>query len=101
VVGALAYVPAGLLLAALAVVLVGWLPRATAIAWAVVAACFVVGYLGQVLQFPEWLRDLSPYTHVPQVPTEGFSAGTPTVLLALAALLGAAGFVGFRRRDIG
>ena len=101
VAGSLAYVPAAFLLAGLAVALVGWFPRATQVAWAVAAACFVVGYLGQVLSFPNWLRDLSPYTHVPQVPTEGFSAGTPTLLLVLALLLGAAGFVGLQRRDIG
>jgi ABC-2 type transport system permease protein len=101
VAGSLAYVPAAFLLAGLAVALVGWFPRATQVAWAFAAACFVVGYLGQVLSFPNWLRDLSPYTHVPQVPTEGFSAGTPTLLLVLALLLGAAGFVGLQRRDIG
>ena len=62
------------MVAAVTVALVGWAPGAVGLAWALVAGCFTVGYLGQLLAFPDWLRDLSPYTHVPQVGVETVDA---------------------------
>lgn len=97
----LAYAPASLLLAALAVLLVGWGPRASGAAWGGVAVCFVIGWLGSLLDLPGWVVDLSPFTHVPAVPAQELT-GMPLVLLtALSAAAVAAGYLGFRRRDIG
>ncbi|HEY7043659.1 MAG TPA: hypothetical protein VH419_08330 [Nocardioidaceae bacterium] len=101
VAGAVIYVPAALVLAAFAVLLEGWLPQATPVAWAVLAGCFVIGYLGQLLEFPQWLTNASPYTHVPKVLIDGFTAAAPLVLLLIAALLGASGIGGLLRRDLG
>lgn len=97
----LAYLPAVLLVAAVAVLLFGWAPGAAVATWALVAFTFVVGWLGTLLDFPEWLNDLSPFAHVPAVPAE---TATVTPLLALSLLTAAAvvlGWVGFRRRDVG
>ncbi|MGZ8736815.1 MAG: ABC transporter permease [Nocardioides sp.] len=97
---ALAYLPATLLLAALTVLVVGWRPRASGAGWGVLALCFVIGWLGSLLELPAWVNDLSPFTHVPAVPAEAFS-GTPlVVLLLLGTACVAAGATGFRRRDI-
>jgi ABC-2 type transport system permease protein len=97
----LAYVPGVLVVASVAVLLMGWLPRFSGVAWGLVAVVFVVGYLGGLLELPAWLMDLSPLTHVPQVPAEELTAG-PLVVLSLTALVGVvAGLAGFRRRDIG
>jgi ABC-2 type transport system permease protein len=97
----LAYLPPVLVLAAVAVLMVGWLPRATALAWFAVAVCFVIGYLGGALRLPDWLENLSPFSHVPQVPAEDVSLA-PLGLLTLVAVGAAAmGLAGFRRRDIG
>ncbi|MGH2444670.1 MAG: ABC transporter permease [Candidatus Limnocylindria bacterium] len=98
---ALAYVPAALVLAGLAVLLLGWLPRFAAAAWAAVAIAFVVGWLGGLLRFPEWFENLSPFSHIPTVPIEAVTLGPIVALSAIALLLAAAGLVGFRRRDIG
>jgi ABC-2 type transport system permease protein len=95
------YLPATLVLAALAVLLVGWLPQLTALAWAALAFCFVIGWLGQLLAPPAWVRDLSPFSHTPQVPAEAVSLGPLLVLTALTVALVAIGGAGFRRRDIG
>ena len=99
--GAAAYVPAAFVVAAVTVALVGWAPGAVGLAWAVVAGCFTVGYLGQLLAFPDWLRDLSPYTHVPQVGVETVDATALVTLTALAAIVTLLGVDGLRRRDIG
>lgn len=98
-VSALAYVPAALALGGLAGLLYGWLPRATAFAWGALALCFLAGWLGQVLSLPDWFLELSPYTHVPQLPhLDGL--GALVLVVVISALLGAGGLAGFRRRDL-
>lgn len=96
----LAYLPATLVLAAVAVLLVGWLPRASGAAWAGVALCFLVGWLGSLLELPEWVKGLSPFTHVPAVPSEELTSASLIVLLLVTGTFVVAGFVGFRRRDV-
>ncbi len=97
----LVQVPATLVLGGLAVALFGWLPRFTALAWAALVVALLLGQLGQLLQLPGWLLDLSPYTHVPAVPTADVR-WTPLILLTLiAAALIAVGVAGFQRRDVG
>ncbi|WP_445330522.1 ABC transporter permease [Streptomyces sp. GSL17-111] len=97
---ALAYAPALWVTVGVAAVLYGWLPRATALAWALPLGAFVVDYLGPILQLPEWTTRLSPFGHVPRLPAESV-AWTPLLVLTLvAAALLAVGLAGFRRRDL-
>jgi ABC-2 type transport system permease protein len=99
--GALVQVPAVWVVAGITVLLLGFLPRATSAAWAVAAAFVVVSEFGPAFHAPQWLMDVSPFTHVPKVPGATVAA-TPIIwLLAVAAVLVVAGLVGFRRRDIG
>jgi ABC-2 type transport system permease protein len=98
---ALAYTPAVWVFAGLAVLLFGVLPRATALAWAVFGAVALLDFLGPLLQPPGWVYDLSPFDRTPSLPAERFTAAPLLGLLAVAAALVAAGFAGFRRRDIG
>jgi ABC-2 type transport system permease protein len=97
----LIYSPAALVLAAAAIVLFGWAPRLTMTAWAALAVCFVIGWLGGVLEIPAWLRNLSPFTHIPGAPLDPVTAAPLVALTAIAAAMAAVGLVGFRRRDIG
>lgn len=98
---ALAYVPAVWVTAGVAAALFGLLPRAAALAWLVPSYAFVAGYLGRVLQFPEWMRDLSPFGHVPQLPADDLTLAPLIVLTVVAAALIAVGVTAFRRRDVG
>lgn len=98
---ALVYVPAMWLMVGLTVALIGWAPRAVAAAWLVLTVCFIVGLLGELLSLPEWVRSVSPFDHVPQLPAAHFTATPLVVLAAVAAVLGASGLAGLRRRDIG
>ena len=99
---AMAQLPATLLVAGVAVVLVGWWPGgAVAGAWTAVGAVVVISLFGAALQLSHWGLDISPFTHVPKLPG-GPVAVTPLLWLSLAALaLAAAGLAGLRRRDIG
>ena len=95
-----AMVPAMLVLAGVALLLYGMSPRWALVAWGAFAYTLVIGLLGSVLDLPEWALDVSPFTHVPAMPAAGF-AWTPMVaLLAVAALLAAAGVAAFGRRDV-
>lgn len=97
----LTYLPATLALGGLAMLLFGWLPGlAAGAAWGALAACFVVGWLGQVLSLPDWLIRLSPFGRTPQVPMADLSWGPLLAITAVTALLVVAGFAGFRRRDL-
>ncbi|HJR37285.1 MAG TPA: hypothetical protein VJ819_02770 [Nocardioidaceae bacterium] len=97
----LVYLPAVLGLAALAVLLFAWLPRFGAVAWVGVAVCFAIGYFGELLGFPSWFENLSPFTHTSAVPVEQVAAGPLVTITLLVVLAVAVGVVGFRRRDIG
>ncbi len=97
----LAYAPATLLLAAVAVLLVGWAPRASGVAWAGVAVSFVISWLGGLLGLPGWVEDVSPFTHVPAVPSVDLAATPLLVLGLLSATAVALGYAGFLRRDVG
>lgn len=98
---ALAYAPALWLLGGLTTALFGFVPRATAAAWAALTACLVVGLLGQALDLPGWARDLSPFEHVPHLPAADPGLAAPVFLAALAAALTTLGLMGFRHRDVG
>ncbi len=99
---AMAQLPASLVVAGVAVALVGLLPRAAvAGTWTVLGAVVVIDLFGALLQLSRWLLDISPFTHVPKLPGGTLSAA-PLVWLCLAALaFCAVGLAALRRRDIG
>jgi len=97
----LAQAPAVWLLVGLAAALFGVLPRAAPLVWAVLAASVVIALLGEPLRLPGWVRDLSPFTHVPQLPEQTMSWPPLVALTACGAVLAAVGMWAFTRRDVG
>jgi ABC-2 type transport system permease protein len=98
---ALVQLPAVWVVAGIAVALFGLLPRRAVASWGFLIGFLLLGQLGPVLKLSRWVMDLSPFTHVPKVPG-GTLTVTPLIGLAAAAVvLTAAGFGGFRRRDVG
>jgi ABC-2 type transport system permease protein len=69
--------------------------------WAALVTCLLIGQLGPVLQLDQWVLDLSPFTHVPQLPGAELTWTPLLWLTALALALTVAGLAGFRRRDVG
>ena len=96
----LAYLPAELVIAAVAVLLYGFVPRAFALAWAAFGAVTFIGLLGSGLQLPDWVLNLSPLTHVGKPPADAIDTTALAWLGLVAALLASAAFAGFRRRRI-
>src|SRR5690606_12731995 len=89
---ALAYLPGVLVMAALAAALFGAWPRGATLAWVAVAYALVVGYFGELLELPQWARNVSPLAATPFVPVEEVSAVPLLVLSTLAVVLAAVAF---------
>ncbi|MCK0113857.1 polyketide antibiotic transporter [Ornithinimicrobium sp. F0845] len=96
-----AYLPAIAVIGGLAAALHGWAPRLSLLVWVVLAGCFVVGWLGDLLEIPEAVRNLSPFNLTPRMPLESMDWGVALSLSVLAGLLLALAVLGFRRRDVG
>lgn len=92
--------PAAAVMAGLTVLLFGVLPRLTALAWAALGAALLLGQLGPLLKLPRAVMDLSPYSHVPLVPSVPMAWTPVLVLVLVAAALTAAGIGAFHRRDL-
>ncbi len=93
--------PVVALVGGLAVALLGVQPRLTVpvpVTLAVVA--FVLYLIGPALQWPGWVLDLSPFTHLALVPAEPWAAAAGVVMTVIGTALAAAGALGFRIRDV-
>jgi ABC-2 type transport system permease protein len=97
---ALLQAPAALALGGLVVLAVALRPRwAAAIGWGALAASLVMGQLGALLELPQPVLNLSPFTHVPPVGS-GFEILPLVVLGAAAVVLAGVGVWAFGRRDL-
>ncbi|MCE7009463.1 ABC transporter permease [Kibdelosporangium philippinense] len=97
---ALVQLPATLVVAGIAMALFGLAPRYVIGSWAALTVFWLIGQLGPALQLPQWLMNVSPFTHVPKLLND-ISAAPLIWLSVVAVALMAAGLTGFRRRDIG
>jgi ABC-2 type transport system permease protein len=97
---ALAQVPAAWVMTSVVVVLFGWAPRAVAASWGVLAVLIALGEFGVLWNVPAWLMDLSPFQHTPRLPATSGWALPLAALTVVAAALRAAGFAGWRERDV-
>jgi ABC-2 type transport system permease protein len=99
--GALTHLPAVLVLAGVTLTAIALVPAAApAVAWSAVAASFLLGQFGELLELPQPLIALSPASHIPAWPAEALTV-TPLLVLSVVALaLLVAGTVVFRRRDL-
>lgn len=96
-----AYLPAILVLVGVVGLVDGWLPRWTWVGWVLLTFSFVIGWLGGLLKPPQWVVDLSPFSHTPRVPVESVGGAELAVLTLVAVVLVLGGLAGFRRRDVG
>ncbi|HEY3514093.1 ABC transporter permease [Kribbella sp. NPDC051137] len=97
---ALVQLPAVWVLAAIAIAIFGFFPQASMVSWAGPAVCILIGLVSAGVATARWIRDISPFTHLPSLPGGSVSAGPLVVLLAIALALGLTGLAGLRRRDL-
>ena len=78
----------------------GLAPRWARVGWVALTFCVVVMLFGDLLRFPQWVKAISPFSHLALVPAQPFAV-TPLLWLLGAAGAGvAAGFAALRRRDL-
>lgn len=95
-----AYLPAELVLAGLALALFGLWPRGFGFTWAAYAVATFIAFLGPGLKLTRWMLDLAPTTHVGNPPLGTVDVGDLTALAIVAIALGLVGFIAFRHRDV-
>lgn len=98
---ALVQIPAAAVVAGLALLALAQGSRYAVLGWAFVVAFFLVGPVAEMLKLPGWVAGLSPYSHVPKVPSESLGWTPELVLAAIAATLVATAWWRYRERDIG
>jgi len=97
----LIHVPAASVLAGFAVLVFALRPRwAVAVTWSAFAICFLTAEFGQVLKVPQWLMNISPFSHTPAAPAADVRFQPLLILAAIALGLMVAGMMAFRRRDV-
>jgi ABC-2 type transport system permease protein len=96
----LAHAPGVLVVLGLTALLVGVLPRAIGVGWALIGYSLFVGVFGRLTDLSEGVRSLSPMEHTGQPPLEDVSWSAVALLLTVAVALAAVGLAGFRRRDL-
>jgi ABC-2 type transport system permease protein len=81
---------------------VGLLPRwAAPLSWALLLASLLLGPLfGPALGLPQWVLNLSPFTHTPKAPAASVTAAPLIVLIGTCLALAVTGVVAIRRRDL-
>ncbi|MFC4372773.1 ABC transporter permease [Nocardia halotolerans] len=92
--------PAVWVVTAVAVLLVGVLPRYAPLSWGVLSAMIVIFLLGSLDGLPQPMLDLVPFVHPPKLPGADFTATPIAWLLALALTGITVGLLAFRRRDL-
>ncbi|MCQ6276880.1 ABC transporter permease [Bacillus sp. V3B] len=97
---ALVYLPAMWIVIGFAVLFVGVVPKATGLVWFYVIYCFIVVYLSGILDFPEWMNNLSVFEHIPQIPIEDMSFVSMILLVFISIVLTIIGFIGYNKRDL-
>jgi len=98
---ALAQAPAVWLVIALGVLCFALRSRWALLGWALVVLFTTLSQVGELLDLPQWVLDLSPYSHAPRMPLEDFQPAPALVMTVLSVVLVLAAWQRYRTRDIG
>ncbi|WP_283679726.1 permease [Lentilactobacillus sp. Marseille-Q4993] len=93
------YIPAILVMMAIAMLIIGWLPRFASFVWLYTAAGFVIMYMGGLLKLPDWTKNVIPFGWVNKVPVKNIDWSVFTWMLVLFVGLMIIGWIGYRKRD--
>lgn len=97
----LAQLPAVWVVAGISVLLFGFVPKFSTTSWSVASLSLAIALYGPVLNLPQPVLDISPFTHVPKLPSADLAAAPMLWLTGIAVVALIAGLAGFRQRDIG
>ena len=95
-----AYLPAELVMLGIAAVAFGWYPKALSGVWGYYAVVAFLAFLGNAINLPSFIVDLSPTTHVGNPPQGSVETIGLIVMACLATLLISLSLRSFHTRDI-
>ncbi len=95
------YLPAIWVMLGLAVLIMGLAPKATPIIWGYYGLTFFATFIARLPDLlPSWFSKITPYGYIPQLPVDSINYTTLAILTVIAAVLTAAGFVFYSKRDM-
>lgn len=97
---AIVHVPAILVFIGIGTLIVGWGMRLILAVYAFLAYTFLVNYLGVLLNIKAWMKDITPFKHIPQLPIENFHIQPFIVMFIIFVVLSIIGFIGFGKKDL-
>ncbi|MES2093622.1 MAG: polyketide antibiotic transporter [Actinomycetota bacterium] len=98
---ALVQLPAAAMFAAASALVLVLVPRLTVpVGWGLLAIGFVLGQFGGLFRLPDWVRDISPFTHTPVLPGSDVRWWPAIVVLLVAVGFSLAAAALTRRRDL-
>lgn len=97
---AAAWLPAVVFAIGLTLALVGVIPRWAGVAWIVMGVFALITELGPVFGLPQWLLNLSPFSHIAKAPAEQLSAAPLVWLTVIGIVLAVAGYIAIQTRDV-
>ena len=100
VVASAAYAPAVWVVVSLTLFAHAISSRFAALGWVLLICCLVLMVLVGLLDLPDWVGNLSPFAYTPRLPAEHFRPAPLLVMTSLSALLTAAAWFRYRRRDL-
>lgn len=95
-----AFAPAVLVVIGIVAVLIGVLPRYQQIAWVIPIYAVLSIYLGGLLDFPEWTKQLTPFGWINKVPLKPVQWNQAGWLVLLSIMLILVGYGLYQRRDL-
>jgi polyether ionophore transport system permease protein len=99
--GGLNAMPIAILFLGIGTLALGLIPReTTAVAFGAVTLTFLLAIVGETLQAPGWVLDLSPFHHLAVVPGGSIEVGASLTMVAIGAAAAALGVLVFERRDV-
>ncbi|MFV0405890.1 MAG: ABC transporter permease [Propioniciclava sp.] len=93
-------IPAVLLVLGLAAMLYALHPRLVGLTWIPVVAGGFISLFGDLIRLPDWVRQMSPFEHTPQMPAQPFEWGPILIQTAIAGVLVAVALARIRVRNI-
>lgn len=94
------YLPSIYVFIGLSVLLIGFAPKLTNLAWLYLIYTFFAVYLGNLIDLPEWTASITPIGVTPMIPSEDMDWSIILILIGICIALFVGGFITFKRRDL-
>jgi ABC-2 type transport system permease protein len=94
------YLPAIVFVLGLQALSVGFAPRWSGAVWVYLGFSFLISYVGKVLEFPDWVKKVSVFHAIPELPVASMDWPHVVVVAVLSVCLLAVGLLRYRRRDL-